>query len=240
MKNMKAFIFNSGRGSRLGNLTDKCPKALLPLNDEETILSRQLRLLSKYGVKDFIITTGYLEKVIREAVTPFVDKGLRIQLVYNSQYESSNAIVSMYLARQLLCNDTFIVLHGDVVFDENWAIKAVEAEFENFAAIDELGALNKKDFKARLENQCISEVNVNLFGENCVNLMPFYKISSNAMKIWLNQVNLFYKNGQTDIYAEIAANGVWEKMNVQGLSYANNLLLEVDTPADLKRVRDSI
>lgn len=231
---MKGFIFNSGRGSRLGTLTHNNPKALVPLNSKETILSRQLRLLSKYGLREFIITTGYLDNLICDAVQPFVKRGLHIEFVYNPQFASSNAIVSMYLARNLLRDDTFFILHGDLVFDEAWVEKAFKSEFDNFAAIDASTTLNAKDFKARIRNGYISEVNVDIFEQDCVNLMPFYKMSPVALEIWMHQVKLFCENGQSNIYAEIAANEVWNEMRVHGVSYSPYVLLEVDTPEDLE------
>ena len=55
---MKALIFNSGLGSRLGDLTKDKPKALVKLSNGETVFERQIRLLSACGVKDFVVTTG--------------------------------------------------------------------------------------------------------------------------------------------------------------------------------------
>ena len=42
---MKALILNSGMGSRMGDLTRKYPKCMSELLPNETIVSRQLRLL---------------------------------------------------------------------------------------------------------------------------------------------------------------------------------------------------
>ena len=53
---MKAFIFNSGRGSRLGALTAERPKALVSLATGETLLAR---LLHQVGVTEVVISTGY-------------------------------------------------------------------------------------------------------------------------------------------------------------------------------------
>ena len=39
---MKALILNSGKGSRMGNLTKDHPKCMTELASMETILSRQL------------------------------------------------------------------------------------------------------------------------------------------------------------------------------------------------------
>ena len=64
---MKALIFNSGTGSRMGKLTENKPKCLLDINGE-SILHRQLRLIEECGLKDVIITTGkYGKELEKEA-----------------------------------------------------------------------------------------------------------------------------------------------------------------------------
>ena len=55
---MKALIFNSGIGKRMGELTKNSPKSMVKLLNGETIFERQIRLLSECGIKDFVITTG--------------------------------------------------------------------------------------------------------------------------------------------------------------------------------------
>ena len=45
---MKAFIFNSGSGTRMGDLTKYTPKALIKLSNGETI-SPMARLLKMLG-----------------------------------------------------------------------------------------------------------------------------------------------------------------------------------------------
>ena len=55
---MKAIIFNSGLGHRMGDETKTHHKSTTLLKNGETIFHRQLRLLIAEGVKDFIITTG--------------------------------------------------------------------------------------------------------------------------------------------------------------------------------------
>ena len=92
---MRAFIFNSGRGSRLGALTAAQPKALVPLANGETLLSRQLRLLGNAGVGDVVISTGYLAEQIEAATAPFAAQGMRFEFVHNPDYQKTNAIVSL-------------------------------------------------------------------------------------------------------------------------------------------------
>lgn len=53
---MKAIIFNSGIGSRMNDLTKDRPKCMLTLYNGETVLHRQIRLLSECGISNFVIT----------------------------------------------------------------------------------------------------------------------------------------------------------------------------------------
>lgn len=61
---MKALILNSGLGHRMGVLTSEHLKCMTEISTKETILSRQLRLLSDAGIKDVVITTGYYDSVV--------------------------------------------------------------------------------------------------------------------------------------------------------------------------------
>lgn len=63
---MKALILNSGMGTRMGVLTKEHPKCMTDLLNNETILSRQLRIIEKSGITDVVLTTGYFEDVLKE------------------------------------------------------------------------------------------------------------------------------------------------------------------------------
>lgn len=58
---MKALILNSGSGTRMGVLASQHPKCMTEISSRETILSRQLRMLSEVGVTQVVITTGPFE-----------------------------------------------------------------------------------------------------------------------------------------------------------------------------------
>lgn len=230
---MKAFIFNSGKGSRLGELTATQPKALVSLGNGETLLSRQLRLLGEVGIREAVITIGYLGERIREAVRPFEALGWHFEFVENPHYATSNAIVSMYEAREWLRNDEYIIFHGDLVFDAAWLDRVMAYSGVNVAATDATRPLNTKDFKARVQNGRVTEIAVDLFDDDCVNFMPFYRLNAQALDTWLAAVIAFCERGETDVYAEMAANTVMDVLDLVALPYTGVMMLEVDTPVDL-------
>ena len=234
---MRAFIFNSGRGSRLGALTAAQPKALVPLADGETLLARQLRLLGSAGVRDVVISTGYLAEQIEAATAPFAAQDMRFGFVHNPDYQQTNAIVSLERAADYVRGEALLMLHGDLVFDEGWIRDVLAADATDLAAVDATLPLNEKDFKARIEDGTIAAIGVDLFGEDCVNFMPFYKLSARALDLWLDAVHAAVGRGETQIYAETAAAPVLCKMQLAPFSYAGRLLAEIDTPEDLAAVR---
>lgn len=237
---MRAFIFNSGRGSRLGALTAERPKALVPLANGETLLSRQLRLLKNAGVRDVVISTGYLAEQIEAATAPFSAQGMRFGFVHNPDYQKTNAIVSLERAADYVRGEELLMLHGDLVFDEGWIRDVLAAEATDLAAVDVTPPLNEKDFKARIEDGTIAAIGVDLFGEDCVNFMPFYKLSARALDLWLDAVHAAVGRGETQIYAETAAAPVLCRMQLAPFSYAGRLLAEIDTPEDLAAVRNHL
>ena len=61
---MKALILNSGTGSRMGVLTSEHPKCMTEISTHETILSRQLKMITGAGIEEAVITTGYYDGVL--------------------------------------------------------------------------------------------------------------------------------------------------------------------------------
>ena len=105
----KAVLLVGGRGTRLKPLTDKTPKALLKVHGK-TILEHLFDLLKKYGIRDVILSTGYLKEKIREY---FEDGGKEgINIAYVEENEPLGTAGPLKLAKKYL-NDSFIVSNGD-------------------------------------------------------------------------------------------------------------------------------
>ena len=237
---MKALIFNSGLGSRLGKLTAKNPKAMVRLGNGETIFGRQLRILYACGIREFVITTGpHSEQLIGEAAK-YVGMGCSFTFVPNVIYDKTNYIYSMYRAQEYLRGSDFIFLHGDLVFDAAYAQMVIDAEEASLGSVNASLPRPEKDFKARVIDGEVREVSVKIFDDNCIAFQPFYKLSAQAVETWLGKVIEFVEDGDVKVYAENAANTVFDQMGVKAFSYANHYVEEVDTPEDLARVSAGI
>ena len=158
---MKALILNSGIGSRMGVLTSEHPKCMTEISEKETILSRQLTLLSQVGVTDVVMTTGLFDDVLVDYCDS-LKLPIHISFVKNTIYKDTNYIYSIYCAREYLENTDIILMHGDLVYEENVLQGELESE-KSVMAVSSTLPLPHKDFKAVVEDGHITAVGIEYF-----------------------------------------------------------------------------
>ena len=236
---MKALIFNSGLGKRMGDLTKNCPKSMVKLLNGETIFHRQLRLLKECGITDIVVTTGPFKEQIMEVTRNKEFNNMKFTFVENPIYDQTNYIYSMYLAREYL-DDDFITLHGDLVFNRRLLEKVLASDLESLVTINRKKALPEKDFKGRIIDGKLQEVSISIFDDNCFALQPMYKLSKDVLQQWLAKVSEFIENGINTVYAENAFNEILPSLSVYEFSYENDFIDEIDNPIDLERVSNEI
>jgi choline kinase len=121
---MKAVILAAGCATRLRPLSDDTPKTLLQVGGVP-ILRRTITSLLRCGFDQFVIGTGYLEHMVRDAVGSWFPD-LDVTFVSNPDFRSTNNAYSLLLTREHVEPDGFILLDGDVVFDPSVVEELVE------------------------------------------------------------------------------------------------------------------
>ena len=236
---MKALIFNSGIGKRMGELTAHCPKSMVHLYNDETIFERQIRLLQEAGITDVVITTGPYPEMLKEICAKSRYRNMHFEFPHNEIYDSSNYIYSMYKASKLL-DDDILMMHGDLVFDRSLIPSLLKNREPNICLINKYKSLPEKDFKGRIVDGELREVGINIFDDNCYAFQPLYKLSRRTIKAWLDNVIRFVENNNINVYAENAFNEVSEGLGIKPVSYARHFIDEVDNKDDLARVNKEI
>ena len=234
---MKAVIFNSGLGHRMGDETKTHHKSMTQLKDGETIFHRQIRLLSAEGVKDFIITTGPFEEQLKSEAAKFPE--LNFTFVRNEIYDKTNYIYSMYLAREYM-NDDLLFLHGDLVFNRKLVRDVLNCADKNTATVNYKKSLPEKDFKGRVREGKVLEVSIKIFDEDCFAFQPFYKMEKATAAAWIGKVVEFIHKGEDKCYAENALNEIFPALNVRAFPYEDYYIDEIDNMEDYARVSTDI
>ncbi len=234
---MKAVIFNSGLGNRMGDFTKNNHKSMARLKNDETIFHRQIRLLSAEGITDFIVTTGPFEDQLKREASDFPN--LNFTFVRNDIFDKTNYIYSMYLAREHM-NDDIVFLHGDLVFNRKLVHDVLTSEEKNTATVNFKKALPEKDFKGRVKDGKVVEVSIKIFDEDCFAFQPFYKMEKATASAWIGKVVEFIHKGEDKCYAENALNEIFPALNVRAFSYENYYIDEIDNLEDYERVTAEI
>lgn len=227
---MKALILNSGLGHRMGVLTSEHPKCMTEISSKETILSRQLRLISECGVNEVVITTGYFDEVLVNYCKS-LNLPIKFTFVNNPLYDETNYIYSIYCAKEYLIDSDILLLHGDLVF-ENSVIDDVITSKNSCMTVSSRVELPKKDFKAVIQENRIVKIGVEFFN-NALSAQPLYKINKEDWTVWLNKICEFCENDDKRCYAEKAFNEVSQECCLLPLDVKDRLCSEIDTPEDL-------
>lgn len=234
---MKACIFNSGLGNRMGDFTKTHHKSMATLKNGETIFHRQIRILKEEGITDFVITTGPFEEQLKKEAEDFPE--LNFTFVRNDIYDKTNYIYSMYLAREHM-NDDMLFFHGDLVFNRKLIHDVLCCEEKNTATVNFEKNLPEKDFKGRVKNGKVVEVSIHIFEEDCYAFQPFYKMEKATASAWIGKVVEFIHKGEDKCYAENALNEIFPALNVRAYAYDDYYIDEIDNLDDHARVTEEI
>lgn len=147
---MKAVILAAGCATRLRPYSDDTPKTLLPVAGVP-ILRRTITSLLRVGFDQFVIGTGYLEHMVKDAVASWFP-GLDVTFVSNPDFRSTNNAYSLLLAREAVADDAFILLDGDVVFDLSVLEELVERG-PDCLAVRSVGEIGLEEVKVTADNE---------------------------------------------------------------------------------------
>ena len=105
----KALILIGGKGTRLRPLTYKTPKCMIDVHGK-TLTEHLFDLLKKYGIRDVILSVGYLKEKVKEYYGDGSKFGVNI--TYVEEDEPLGTAGPLRLAKKYL-NNSFIVTNGD-------------------------------------------------------------------------------------------------------------------------------
>lgn len=108
---MQAVILSGGEGTRLRPLTSTMPKPSVPLVNRPMI-SYMVDWLAAHGVRDIVMSVGFLANGLRAALDEAGHTGVAIRYVEESKPLGTAGAVKY---AQRLLDERFLVLNGDVL-----------------------------------------------------------------------------------------------------------------------------
>lgn len=107
-------ILAAGKGRSLEPLTLKYPKTSYKLDEQTTVLQRQVRGIRKFERNaEIVVVLGYMAETVKAELH---DENVRF--VTNPFYEVTNSISSLWFARSYLERENVAIIHADTVFED--------------------------------------------------------------------------------------------------------------------------
>ena len=237
---MLGMVLAAGAGRRLRPYTDTLPKALVPVDDETTILDLTLSNFSKVGLKDVAVIVGYKSKAVEERKKDLESRhGVNLELIFNDKAEEWNNAYSLWCARDLF-SQGFLLANGDTVHP----VGVQETLLANrgpaiLLAVDTVKKLAEEEMKLTID--CVGNLAKitklmdpqSAFGEyiglTLVEPEAAEKLTSALETTWKLNPDLYYEDG----YQEYVDRG--GVINLQPIGEVS--WVEVDNHDDLAKAR---
>ena len=114
---MQAIILAAGMGKRLKSLTKNNTKCMVEVNGV-SLIDRMLHQIEKKHLSRIVIVVGYEGQKLMD----YIDT-LHIQtpIIYidNPNYDKTNNIYSLALAKEWLCREDSLLFESDLIFEDS-------------------------------------------------------------------------------------------------------------------------
>jgi choline kinase len=240
-RGVKAIILAAGSASRLRPHSVDTPKTLLPVGGVP-ILRRTLTSLMRAGFDQFVIGTGYLEHQVRGAVASWFPE-LDVAFVTNPDYLTTNNAVSLLLTRAHVEPDGFILLDGDVVFDQGVIDELIERG-PDCLAVRSVGEIGLEEVKvtADIHDHVLAigkHVPVRSAMGESVGIELFSAATSRKLFAALHQ--RVREQGLVHEYYEAAFQQLLDEgTTLYGVDIGSMYACEIDTIEDLREANDHL
>jgi choline kinase len=228
----RAIIVAAGMGRRLEGHIGSNPKSLVRLG-EKTILERQLEALRSASVHQVTVVVGYEREKIFKCVEDAAD------YVFNPFFETSNSVVSLWLAKHLFDGEEdVLVMNGDVVAERSILEELLRPRHEICVAI-KLGRYNELGYKARIEEDRVVEMGMEIKAAQVAGeyagLSSVPKSQAGAL---VKAMDRFMAQKRFDTWYETVYVDMMEDSEVSYVDVGDRLWAEIDTREDLEQAME--
>lgn len=222
LRNPKVIILSAGIGSRLGT---PYPKGLTPLNNGETIYSRQLRIFRNLDCS-IIVVIGFKKDLVMEADP-------NVLYVYNADFDTTNTSKSLLCGLKHIFDEDVLWINGDVVFRADVIEQMLEQQGSlvvvNNAKVGEEEVKYTMNVNGYID--AISKHVENPLGEAVgINLIEADHLEAFKEKLRVVDAQDYFERGMELLIAELG--DLFRPLNV-----SDQACIEVDFEEDLQKAR---
>lgn len=235
----KALILAGGKGKRLGQYTNDRPKCLIEVGGK-SFLEYQLEALEKNEIKDVIIVTGYKDEKVREFIRNSKFINLKIKLIKNVNFDSTNSSYGFWLAKDEIKNEPYIHLNCDILFSPCLLKKLIESKYNDVIVIDKKIKLKDNMEQVYMHGDKIIHMQNTLLKDAVGKAIGIAKFSSKNI-LWIKKKTEEYiNNGDKNKNHYGIIREAIKYMNFFGLDPEEENIFEVNSLEDLNKINEDL
>jgi choline kinase len=233
---MKAVILAAGMARRLRPLMDDVPKCLIDIGGK-TIFEHQLEGIVAAGVGDVVLVVGYKADMI-SAFVDSLNTGLSFEYIVNPEYERTNTIYSLWLAREKLVGQAFLYFNGDVMVDVEVPRLLAAASSKMCLAVDRKPC-GEEEVKVITDgNGRVVEIGKGVDKSKCLGeFIGIAKFCGRPETGFLHVLDTLVQQGNRTAYFELALHALLPTTVVTEIDVSRFRCIEIDFAEDLDRAR---
>ena len=231
MAGVRAVVLAAGRGVRMGG--GLVPKTLLPMGDEEPLLSYILRGLHSAGIHDLMIVTGHGRAHVEEYVNENW-RGEKPVFVFNARFASWGNFHSVRVGLDQSPGKDVLVVNSDVVVAPDVYARVAGTDGDLVLAVQKRTRLDAEDMRVQLAGRSVTAIGKDLpmglsHGEYAgVSLLrpdaarAYLEVATNTE--WRSVTHIYYE----DVYAAMIPS-----VRVAAAFVGDGEYAEVDEPSNV-------
>lgn len=232
---MKAVILLAGKGRRMNDI--KIKHKSLTMLDENTMLHHLIKNIEKADIKEIIPIVGYHGELVLDEIETAKGKNMIVTPVWNTDYEKTNNLYSIYLTREMLEGEEFLSINGDMIFDYRILLGIVQNNGSQIAVDDKIYGKPIDSPGILIKGRKIVDLGRHIpFGEQNGYAIGIYKYAEDlSSDFFVEAEKLLEENKNAGFHDPLVK--LFPKYCVTAYSIKNYLWTDIDEKKDIEKAR---
>ncbi|MGE5626707.1 MAG: aminotransferase class I/II-fold pyridoxal phosphate-dependent enzyme [Solirubrobacterales bacterium] len=236
---MQALMLAAGMGKRLGKYTNENTKCMVEVAGKK-LIDRAIEALKYADIKKFIVVIGYKGDLLKKYLEDNYDD-IEFIFVENKEFDKTNNIYSLYLAKDYLKEDDTVILESDLIYQIDVIKKLVDSDYKDAAIVAKYEQWMDGTVVFLDESDNITEfIEKKNFIHSKIHdyykTVNIYKFSKDfSKKYYLPFINAYIEAYGNNEYYELVLKAIahLSKSELKGFRLNNELWYEIDDAQDL-------
>lgn len=225
---MQTIILAAGLGKRMLPLTADTHKCLLPINGKP-IIRKQIDTIRSVGLSDVVLATGYKFEMVKAFL-----KG-EVEYVFNPFYETTNSIVSLWLALRGIEND-ILIINSDVIFDRDLIQRMIDCKFDLSIAVSQNWS-DERGYKASIVDGFVKNMGMKIQNVSAEYAGIVFVRKSHLQKLKEKTEKLMVAKQFSIWFEDMIVGLIEDGAEAQAVVVDENTWYEIDTVEELEYAR---